>query len=420
VIASIARARVAPAVDPLPVEDFQLRNGLRVLLAPDVAASSVVVHVRYEAGTASEQAGEAGYTALLAKLMSAGSVHVTDFDTRIEAVGGWSTTAATSDYLAATEQVPAHALVLVLWLEAERMAGLADGMTANGIATARAAVQAEWQAAYGEEPFALVTREVERALWTGELAARGNPVLGDGVAVKVADAEAVRRFARARLQPNNAILVVAGRFELAAAKQQVERYFGWIPVRDAVRSRKITITPHDVAIERVAKDPVAKVVVAFRCEPFDPAFEVAARLVSSQLQRLVDAKLASELHTELVRQRAGELRITALPAERVETAKLVEAIRNELATLRRHPPTPRDVARAAALVDAEFLVAVENVAVRADLLASWAVYGSGGGSLVSEWRRRLASVSAADMQGALAQWLAEQAAVIVSGRPEGP
>ncbi|HEY5925526.1 MAG TPA: insulinase family protein, partial [Kofleriaceae bacterium] len=234
VIASVARARPVVVIDRLPVEHVDMRNGLHVILAPDDAASSVVVHVRYKSGAALERTIEAGYTNLLAKLMSAGSVHVKDFDARIEAAGGWANAQATHDYFAVTDSVPAHALDLVLWLEAERMAGLADGMTEAAVAAARDATVAEWRSAYVDEPYALVTRELQRALWVGEFARYGNPVLGDGYHAHVASVESVRRFARERLAPNHAILVVAGRFDRAAAKRLVERYFNWIPMRETV------------------------------------------------------------------------------------------------------------------------------------------------------------------------------------------
>jgi predicted Zn-dependent peptidase len=419
VIASVARARVVHVDEPLSVEHVELRNGLRVILAPDEAASSIVVQVRYASGTATERASEAGFTAVLAKLMSAGSVHVKDFDARIEAAGGWSTAVATSDYLAVTEQVPPQALELVLWLEAERMAGLAAGITAEGVALAREAVDGEYRAAYGDEAFALVTREVQRTLWTGELAARGNPVLGDGIAVKVADVEAVRRFARARLVPNNAILVVAGRFDRAATRKLVERYFGWIPQREPVTGRgPLVVVPRDAAVELTAKDPVAKVVVAFRCAPFDPAIDIAARLIASRLQRLVATKLASDVDAEIVRQRAGELRVQATPAPGVEPAKLAAAVRAELATLREKPPAGDELAKAIAIVDADFLVAVENLPVRAELFASWSEY-AGRDPLVSTWRQRLRGVTRDQLLDALTRWLAEEAAVSIVGRPEG-
>jgi hypothetical protein len=153
-----------PRVERLPVERYALGNGLVVILAPDASVASVAVHVRYDADQAPKLEAQLG----------AGSLHVKDFAARIDAVGGWATTLASDDSLGMTEHVPAHALSLALWLEAERMAGLADAI----------------------------------------------------------EDSALRRIARERIAPNHATLVIAGRFDTVRTRELVSRYFGWIPPRD--------------------------------------------------------------------------------------------------------------------------------------------------------------------------------------------
>jgi zinc protease len=416
VIASVARAQRPAAA--LPIEHMELDNGLHVILAQDASASSVAIHVRYEAGAASERAGEAGYTHLVEVLLGEGSVHVKDFGARIEAVGGWSTTTTTSDSLATTDQVPAHALELVLWLEAERMAGLADGITATGLAHARELIGAEWRAAYVEDPYALVSREVERALWTG--VRDGAAVLAE---IKTADLETVRRFARERMVPNRATVVIAGRFDVGATRTLVRRYFAWIPAREgAVETIHDTIEPRTTAITTTVNDPVAKVVVAFRCEPFTPAIDVIGQLLASTpssrlVAALVDTGLASEIHTEITRTRAAELRLVATPAPGVDPARVAAALHAELAKLRAQPPATAEVVRAAAPLVTDFYVAMESLAVRAELLATWAAYERRG--LSQQWASSLTRMSKQTVSAAIVRWLGEHAAVTVIGRPEG-
>jgi zinc protease len=415
VIASTSRM-VVPR-ERLAVEHVQLGNGLHVILSPDQSAASVAVHVRYQSGAASERADETGYTHLLELLLGEGSVHVKDFTARVDATGGWATTTATSDYLGMTEQVPAHALELVLWLEAERMAGLADGITAAGVAHAREVIAAEWRAAYVDDPYALVDREVKRALWSG--VRDGAAVLAE---IKAADVETVRRFARERLVPNNATLVIAGRFDSGGARKLVERYFGWIPPRELVPVVHTKIEPRKSALSVTVKDPVAKVVVAFRCEPFTGDIDVIGQVLaggsaSRLASALVDTGLASEVHAELTRQRAAELRLVATPVPGVDAARVVQGIHDELARLRAHPPSSVELRRARMLLITESRVAMENHAVRAEMLASWAVHGSDD-SLISAWPGMLHGHSD-DIKPVIERWLGERAAVTVIGRPEG-
>jgi predicted Zn-dependent peptidase len=411
-------SRVVPPPDPLPVEQLTLPNGLRVMLAPDRSASSVAVHVRYDTGAASERAGEAGYTRLLEALLGEGSVHVDDFAARVDAVGGWATTTTTSDSLAMTDQVPAHALDLVLWLEAERMAGLADGIDEAGLAHARELVAAEYRAAFVEDPYALVPREVQRALWRGGPAGYAQPVLAD---VKAVDVAAIRRFARERLLPNRATVVITGGFEMPYARARVEHYFGWIPPRETTPAPRVTLEPNTSAVRTTVKDPVAKVVVAFRCEPFDPAIEllgeVLANAPSSRLvAAVVDRGLATDVRAEVTHQRAAELRLVATPAAGVDPAKVADAIHAELAKLRTHPPSGAELGRARALLGTDFYIAMENPAVRAEQLARWAGFGRGG-ALLGVWPHLLRRTH--DVRATIARWLDGRSAVTVIGRPGG-
>jgi zinc protease len=415
VVASDSRAVVPP--ERLPVEHVKLGNGLNVILARDTSATSVAVHVRYRSGAASERADEAGYTHLLELLLGEGSVHVKDFTARIDAAGGWATTTATSDYLGMTEQVPAHALDLVLWLEAERMAGLADGIGAAGVAHARELIAAEWRAAYVDDPYALVAREVQRGLWTG--VRDGAAVLAE---IKAADVEAVRRFARERLVPNNATIVIAGRFDVAATRKLVKRYFGWIPPRELAPATRAKIEPRATAVSVTVNDPVPKVVVAFRCEPFTPAIDVIGQLLAGGptarlVIALVDTGLASEVHAEVTRQRAAELRIVTTPAAGVDPARVAQVIQAELAKLRAQPPSRDELGRARMRLVTDFFVAMENLAVRAELLASWAEFGSRD-PLLMAWPWMLDG-SGIDLKPVIARWLGEQSAVTVIARPEG-
>ncbi|HEX5059102.1 MAG TPA: insulinase family protein, partial [Kofleriaceae bacterium] len=336
----------------------------------------------------------------------------------IEAAGGWSTATTTSDYLAVTEQVPAHALELVLWLEAERMAGLADGITEHRLAGARDAVYGEWRAAYVDEPYALVTRELQQTLWNGKFAAQGLPVLGEGYAAHVATFEAVRRFARERLVPNNAVIVVAGRFDATKARGFVEHYFGWIPTRETVTGRgDLFVEPRPSAAEVTVKDAIAKVVVAARCEPGDAEIDVIAQVVAARSQRLVTAGLASEVSVDVVRRRAAEFRLQATPRAGVDPAGLATALRDVVATLHAQPPDVEELSRAIASADRDLLLAYENVAVRADLIATWSTIAVG--TLVDK-RARLQRVTPESVERTWQRWLRPPALVTVIGRPEGP
>ena len=167
-VLSITAARAeAPRVVPtsLPISDTRVANGLRVILAPDQSVVSVVVEIRYGTGTAHEGVSRAGFAHVLEKLMFAGSLRVADFDARIHAAGGWSSGVTSADHVSVFEQAPAGALPLVVWLEAERMAGVPDAIDARRLAEVRRAIAAQPRSASEGQPTGLVPRAVQQALW---------------------------------------------------------------------------------------------------------------------------------------------------------------------------------------------------------------------------------------------------------------
>jgi zinc protease len=417
VLSSPARADMVQEPPPeLPVVEETFANGLHVIVAPDPNVASVVVHVRYATGAADDPLAH-----LVERLLFDGSVHVKagDFDARIDAAGGWTSSTTAADHLSVFEQVPAEALELALWLEAERMAGLA--VTGAALAKEQAAIAAERRAAYEDHPSGLVAREVQKQLWSGPAA---TDVLADVSAATLAD---VRRFVRARITPRDTILVIAGRVEAGHALQLAQRYFAWIPAPEHVaRVDRGTLVPRTTASETTVRDAVPKVTIAFRMNaPFasdEVALEVEARLLTAprtgRMQRaLVDAKLASEVHAEIVRQRlGGELRFvaTAAPGANLEQLRdlhdlMVTVIRE---TYRVQPAD--EVERAATAVEAELVANLENLAVRADSLATWAT--SVGSADYLGNLRAMQHVSPDALATAAKYWLAPNAAVTVIGR----
>jgi zinc protease len=403
VIATVARADVPAdklANERFPTEQFELDSGLFVILAPDPTASSVVVHVRYESGSASELPGEPGFTHVVEQLLGMGSVHVKDFDAQIDAIGGWTTARAAVDHVGTTTHAPPHALERVLWLEAERMAGLADAITEPSLARARDATLAAWRAAYVDAPYALVERELGAAMWTGKLAGYGRPVLGDGRAVATASLVQLRAFVRRRLVPNNAVLVIAGNLDAKATRRLVARYFGWMPEREHVLHAEHWI-PQPAKAERTVKNASPAVVVGYHCNANSAAVAIAAHVLGDREgrlhQRVVARGLASDVRAELVRYKVGwgELRIHATPLPGIDPKRVAAAVRSEVAALEVTEP---EVERAITVLETELHLAAENLTVRAELLAATSWARTSGPSYFVWWPERLRKTRARDVR----------------------
>ena len=106
-----------------PVERVTLRNGLRVVLAPDKAAPVVGVGVYYDVGFRSEPEGRTGFAHLFEHLMFQGSENVgkAQHPQYVQGAGGTFNGSTHPDYTNYFELLPAGALELALFLEADRM-----------------------------------------------------------------------------------------------------------------------------------------------------------------------------------------------------------------------------------------------------------------------------------------------------------
>jgi zinc protease len=423
----------APPAPGFPVHHERLANGLEVILQPDPTVTSVVVHLRYHVGSKDEAPGQTGLAHLFEHLMFEGSRHVGEgqFDRLLEAAGGWNNGTTDTDATAYFAQIPAEHLELVLWLEADRMAGLWDAMNQGVLDNQRDVVHNERRDRYDNQPYGRAALAVQQALWPP---GHGNhhPTIGarqDLAAATLADVEA---FWRRWYRPSNATLVIVGGFEVEAARRLVARYFAWMPAQPPprARGRDAPVTPRPRAVRLTARDRVraAKLHLAWRTDaPYQDAavdLAVAAQLLgggktSRLYRRLVfQDRLASEVdayqHDQLL---GGELHIEAIARQGVEPAALAAAIREELAALRATPPAADELERALRVLEASRLAGLENLASRASAIAEWAAFAGDPDHLAAELAQ-LRRVTPTSVQASAAAWLRDEARVEMTVLPE--
>ena len=212
-------------------ERFRLANGLDVILIPDRATQVVAVEVWYEAGSRNDPAGRAGLAQLFERLMFAGSTHVPrgGHARIVEDVGGRTVASVDEEVARFGEVVPSSRLGLALWLEAERMRGIAihDSVVAGAIAARLSELVDQ---AGGESYRNALLRGMAGAYDSASCtSAYGRPMSAVLTGLSALRAEEVRAFFVERYSPGNARLVVAGDFEPRATRAVVESYFGGVP-----------------------------------------------------------------------------------------------------------------------------------------------------------------------------------------------
>jgi zinc protease len=216
-----------------PLHQTRLANGLRVIVAPDPESTDVALLVRYDTGARDEPADLWGLAHLVEHVMFFGSRHVEPggFARLLEQAGGSGLNGTTTlDATTYYERLPPERLELGLWLESDRMGYGLDRLDEATLARARAEVLNERrehvvQAALGAVP----------AVVYGELFPAWHPYhhlpIGTPEAVARVTTADVRAFFNTWYGPANALVVIAGKVDPAAATALVEKYFGSLPPR---------------------------------------------------------------------------------------------------------------------------------------------------------------------------------------------
>jgi len=205
---------------------FKLKNGLTVLFHKDVTTPMAVVNTLYNVGARDEDENKTGFAHLFEHLMFGGSVNIPDFDAPLQRAGGESNAFTSNDITNYYDVLPAHNLETALWLESDRMLSLA--FTQKSLEVQRNVVIEEFKQRYLNQPYGDVWLQLR------PLAYHVHPykwaTIGKEIAhIENATMDDVKAFFKEHYNPSNAILCIAGNFELDYIKDVVEKWFAEIP-----------------------------------------------------------------------------------------------------------------------------------------------------------------------------------------------
>ena len=235
----------------VPFTQFQLQNGLRVVLSEDHSAPVVAVAVYYDVGSRNEVRGRTGFAHLFEHMMFQGSENVRKAEhfKYIESNGGVLNASTHADFTDFYEFLPSNQLALALWLESDRMRSLK--ITAANLKNQKEAVKEEKRLSYDNQaywPALLKMDEMVFRNWANAHSTIGS--MRDLNAATVAD---VSKFFATYYAPNNAVLVIAGDINSSEAEALVRKYFSSIPRHKSPPkvdvSEPFSVAEHTAAID---------------------------------------------------------------------------------------------------------------------------------------------------------------------------
>ncbi|HKK81239.1 MAG TPA: pitrilysin family protein, partial [Prolixibacteraceae bacterium] len=217
-----------------------LKNGLRVITHTDKTTPMVAVNVAYDVGSRDEHPEKTGFAHLFEHLMFGGSVNIPNYDTPLQNVGGDNNAFTSNDITNYYLTLPAQNIETGLWLESDRMLGLA--FSQKGLDIQRNVVIEEFKQRYLNQPYGDVYPLVK------DLAYKVHPyrwpTIGKDIShIENATLDDVKSFFYRHYAPNNAVLTISGNIEADHAFRLAEKWFGDIPRRD-VPLRNLPPEPH--------------------------------------------------------------------------------------------------------------------------------------------------------------------------------
>jgi zinc protease len=395
----------------IPVDTYRLPNGLFVTLSEDHSAPIVAVNLWYHVGSANEREGRTGFAHLFEHMLFQGSEHVgaNEHFELIQRAGGTLNGSTWLDRTNYFETVPSNQLAVALWLEADRMGALLPAMTQQKLDTQRDVVMNERRWSVDNQPY---------GTWWERLPALAFPqshpfhhsLIGSFEDLTAASLGDIEQFFRTYYTPDNAVLTIAGDFDPVEARALITQYFGDIPRGTGKPPLPAMDLPAKFGGWRreVVEDDVMlpRLFLAFR----SPVFGSDAYYAASVCGAILGMRRGSRLHRTLVREQeiASEasaftydlskgsdvliVDVTARPGVSVELLEAATVAQVDL--LRREGVTSAEVERAVALIETDFVSAMQSASERADRLSQFATY-FGDPAIVNAQTDRYRAVTAA-------------------------
>lgn len=209
-------------------DKFTLDNGLKVIFHKDKSTQLAAFNILYDVGAKDEHPDKTGFAHLFEHLMFGGSVNIPNFDKPLQEAGGSSNAFTSNDITNYFDTLPKDNIETAFWLESDRMNSLA--FTEKSLEVQRKVVIEEFKQTFLNQPYG------DYWLLMRPMAYKTHPYAWSTIGKEISHIENatmqdVKDFFYKHYAPNNAILTVAGNFELDYIKTLAQKWFGDIEKR---------------------------------------------------------------------------------------------------------------------------------------------------------------------------------------------
>lgn len=291
-------------------EEYQLDNGLTVILHQDKSTPIVAVSIMYHVGSKDERDDRKGFAHFFEHLLFEGTKNIErgQFFKYVERAGGQLNANTSYDRTFYYEVLPSNQLELGLWLESERM--LHANVDSVGIATQKGVVAEEKKQSIDNQPYGKLLSSTMENMYT--VHPYRSHILGDMDHLAQSSDEDFVTFYKKYYVPDNAVLSIAGDFETEEVKVLIRKYFGDIPGGTHIIERPAVIEPAKTAavIDTVYDNiQLPAMVLAYQI----PAMTDKDFYAVSMLSQVMSGGKSSRLYKTMVDEEQLALQIMSFP-----------------------------------------------------------------------------------------------------------
>lgn len=277
-------------------EEYDLSNGMHVILHQDNSAPVVTTSVMYHVGAKDENPERTGFAHFFEHLLFEGTENIPrgEWFTIVTSNGGSNNANTTDDRTYYYEVFPSNSVELGLWMESERL--LHPVINQVGVDTQNEVVKEEKRLRVDNSPYGKFLENVKLNLF------KKHPYKGTTIGkmahLDAATLEEFQAFNKKYYVPNNAVLVVAGDIDVPAVKQMIEDYFGPIPRGEDIVRNFPKEDPIEEVINAKAYDSniqIPAVMTAWRTPSFKDREAYVLDMISTYLSDGKTSKLYKKM-----------------------------------------------------------------------------------------------------------------------------
>ena len=289
--------------------EYDLDNGLHVILHQDKSVPLAVTSVMYHVGSKDDSPDRTGFAHFFEHLLFEGTKNIDrgQFMKIVESNGGSLNAYTSNDETYYYEFFPSNKLELGLWLESERM--LHPVIDEVGVQTQNEVVKEEKRSNYDNRPYGQLLPQITQSLFTKH-PYRWLPI-GSMEHLDAATLDEFIAYNKKFYVPNNAVLVVAGNFEIDDVKKKISDYFGPIPRGEEVPRINITEDPITAEIKKKFYDPNIQLpmgLVSYRI----PSFKDRDAYVLDMISSILSGGKSSRLYKKMVDDKKVSVQVQAV------------------------------------------------------------------------------------------------------------